>query len=86
MIDFNNLPAEVAQISDKLDAALEMLSKLAPQPKKKRLTIKEASELTGYAVNTLYGKISRAEIPYFKIGAKVFFDVEQLEKWIENGK
>lgn len=86
MIDFNNLPAEVAQISEKLDFVLETLSKLAPQQTKKRLNIKEASEYTGYSVNTLYGKVNREEIPFYKMGAKLFFDPEALDKWIDANK
>lgn len=86
MITFEQLPNKVEQLESKLDNALELLSKLIPQQTKKRLSIKEASVLTGYAVNTIYGKIHRDEIPYKKIGGKVFFDSEELERWIDNGE
>lgn len=83
---FNDLPAEVALLHNKLDVALSLLSQIKPQPTKKRLTIDEASEVTGYAKQTLYDKVSKGVIPYRKLGGKVYFDSEELENWIENGK
>lgn len=86
MLSLEQLPSKVEQIESKLDNALELLSKLSPQKKKQRLTVTDASQLTGYSKSTIYGKVSRNEIPYRKLGAKVWFNSDELETWIENGK
>ena len=52
------------------------------------LTIREASEFTGYAINSLYAYVQRGTIPYFKAqGIKSLrFDRVQLEDWIKGKK
>ena len=49
---------------------------------KELLTYKEAAEMLGYSVNTLYSKVSRYEIPYFKTtSGRVMFDPAELREW-----
>jgi excisionase family DNA binding protein len=49
------------------------------------LDIKQASELLGLAVPTLYSKVSGRLIPHSKVGKKLFFSREQLTLWIKAG-
>lgn len=44
-----------------------------------------ASEITGYAVQTLYIKVGRMEIPHIKRDGKLWFEKTALLKWIETG-
>ena len=50
------------------------------------ITIHQASSLTGYAVQTLYGKVSRKEIPFMKKGGKLWFSRKELIEWVSDGK
>lgn len=44
---------------------------------------KEASELTGMPVGTLYALVSKKKIPHIRIGRRhVLFAVHQLTEWI----
>ena len=50
------------------------------------ISVHQASELTGYAVQTLYGKVSRRDIPFIKKGGKLWFSRDELTAWIKEGK
>lgn len=87
MTTFETLPSKVETIEDKIDALTALVSKLLPDPTKKRLNLEEACALLGYSKSTVYTKVSSKEIPFTKIGKKLYFDSEELEKWIlNNGK
>lgn len=50
-----------------------------------KLTIKEASELTGLKTNSIYTYISLEKIPYHKDSRKhVYFFKEELERWMND--
>jgi excisionase family DNA binding protein len=48
------------------------------------LTMTEAIAKLKIAKPTLYGYVSRGKIPYLKIGARVLFDDEELDLWLES--
>lgn len=48
----------------------------------KLLDIKQASEFLNLSINTLYRYIQLQKIPFVKIGKKVLFRVESLEKYV----
>jgi len=50
------------------------------------INIKQASELLGLAVPTIYAKVSERLIPHSKQGKKLFFSREQLAAWIKSGQ
>jgi predicted DNA-binding transcriptional regulator AlpA len=65
---------------------LKHTSKLNTAPAENDIiSIQQASELTGYAVQTLYGKVSRNEIPFMKRGKKLWFSRKHLINWIGVG-
>ena len=51
--------------------------------KHKLMSIEEASQYTGLAVNTLYKMVSQRRIPYVKLGCRVRFDVGLLDGWLK---
>jgi len=53
---------------------------------KRLLTIKEASDYLGISVKGLYNMVNRRELPFYKIGKRVRFDMKQLDEWIEKHK
>lgn len=47
------------------------------------ITLKEVSEITGYATSTLYGFIRGREIPYYKPRQKLLFLKSEIERWMK---
>ena len=50
------------------------------------LTIEQASKLLNLAKPTIYTLTSKAKIPHFKKGKKLYFKRSELLQWIEQGK
>lgn len=50
------------------------------------LTIKEAGSLLKLTVPTLYGYVSRNEIPFAKKGKRLYFSKDELTEWIRSGR
>jgi excisionase family DNA binding protein len=47
------------------------------------IDINELSELTGLSKNTIYCWVSQRRIPFVKCGRLTKFDLQKIEKWIE---
>ncbi len=48
--------------------------------------IAQASEITGYSINSLYQMHSKGQVPGAKkVGGKLLFDTATLRKWVEDG-
>ena len=50
---------------------------------KRYLNVKELSGLTGLKQSTIYQWVSQRKIPYIKLGKKILFDPDKINKWIE---
>ena len=48
--------------------------------------IDEAAKIVGLAVNTIYDKSHRREIPHYKKGKRLYFRPSELLTWIANGR
>ncbi|GAB4000016.1 helix-turn-helix domain-containing protein [Spirosoma daeguense] len=92
-ITFEQLPSAVFELSRKVDYLTALLTDLplhalstgqteAPD----LLVIKQASEVVNLAVPTIYGMVSRNEIPFMKRGKKLYFSRKELEDWIREGR
>lgn len=46
------------------------------------LTIREAAELTRLKTSTLYSYVESRKIPFLKVGSRVLFEKEVLNKWL----
>ena len=53
---------------------------------KKYFSIKEVAVYMGIAEKTLYERVSRRMIPFFKVGKSVRFDIVELDKWVKQFK
>lgn len=87
---FDSLPAFVAGLSDKMDAIDRKLDLLISAPQETTdqhtvLDIKEASELIGKTIGTIYSLTSQKAIPYSKRGNKLYFFKDELLAWIKAG-
>jgi len=49
----------------------------------KLITIKELSENIRIKIGTLYNWVSKREIPFVKIKGRLFFKIDEIDKWIE---
>lgn len=52
------------------------------EPVKKYLTLEEASNYLGLSKKTLYQFTHKKTIPYYKPNRNIYFNVEDLDKWI----
>ncbi len=50
------------------------------------VSVAEAAKITGLAVNTIYDKSHRREIPHYKKGKRLYFRPSELLAWIANGR
>ena len=50
------------------------------------LTIDEVSECLGIKKSSLYGKVERKQIPYYKIGHLLRFKRSEIDSWVEKLK
>ena len=89
-ITFDSLPHQVSLMNQKLDNLLQLLSKesAGEADQNELLTIESAAQFLKLAKQTLYGKISRNEIPVHKPrGSKrVYFYKNDLIEYINEGK
>ena len=47
------------------------------------LDIKEASKLVRLQPSTIYKMVCARKIPFTKLGGKLLFSVEKIERWVE---
>lgn len=51
-----------------------------------KVSVEQASEITGYTKNSLYQMHSRGQVPgALKVGGKLLFDTAILQEWVNNG-
>lgn len=50
------------------------------------LTIKQTAELLSLSVPTIYGLVSRGEIPHSKKGKRLYFSKQELLEWVKAGR
>ena len=51
-----------------------------------KVSIEQASEITGFSKNSLYQMHHKGTVPgAIKVGGKLLFDTAILRKWVENG-
>jgi excisionase family DNA binding protein len=50
------------------------------------LAIQQAAEILCLSVPTIYGLVSRAEIPCMKKGKRLYFSKHELTDWIKSGR
>ena len=62
----------------------ESINKHEKETYRKLIGYKQAAEVLGLTVSTLYSKVCRKEIPHYRFSGRcVRFDLDELEKWID---
>lgn len=88
-ITFETLPKAVTQLYEKLDSIERLLLAQNKEPQadlEALLTIQEAGKLLTLSVPTIYGLVSRSEIPVSKKGKRLYFSKLELTNWIKAGR
>ncbi|NVN96886.1 helix-turn-helix domain-containing protein [Candidatus Nomurabacteria bacterium] len=88
-ITFDSLPQAVSQLCE--DVAfikrfiLEKINEPISQPDQ-LLTIQETAEFLNLQVSTIYGLVSRMQIPYMKKGKRLYFSKTELIECLKAGR
>ena len=86
-LSFDALPAQIAELSKKIDTLQEFISNQESVPKtlkQKFLRVKEAAALTRLSEQTIYTKAMKNEIPLIRRGRTLLFEESALIDWINN--
>jgi excisionase family DNA binding protein len=88
-ITFDTLPNAVNKLYEKLDSIEKLLlaqsSEAIPEAET-LLTIQQAGAFLTLSVPTIYGLVSRAEIPVSKKGKRLYFSKQELTDWVKAGR
>lgn len=88
-ITFEQLPQAVNQLFEKLNNIERLLLETSNENKPNAdqlLTIQQAAEFLTLSVPTIYGLVSRAEVPCMKKGKRLYFSKQELTRWIKSGR
>lgn len=50
------------------------------------MTVEEAAKFLKLSRHTIYGLVSKGDIPYMKQGKRLYFTTEQLITWLKSGR
>ncbi|MBK4218088.1 helix-turn-helix domain-containing protein [Paracoccus caeni] len=50
------------------------------------LSVEEIADYLGVSKDTVYGWISRREMPAHKVGRLWKFKIDEIDEWVRNGK
>lgn len=87
-----NLLEDNKILSAKIDALNKKINMSLPTNKKgdddERMDVTEAQKyIPGHpAVQTIYGWTSNGQIPYHKIGKRIYFVKSELDEWLSHGQ
>jgi excisionase family DNA binding protein len=88
-ITFEKLPQAVSQLFDilsRIESKLPLQGNNSHPETDQLLTITQAGEILSLSVPTIYGLVSRKEIPVSKRGKRLYFSKFELTDWIKAGR
>lgn len=86
---FEQLPKAVSELFDKVNSIESLLLsdfKTDNSEQDQLFTIQQTAEFLSLAVPTIYGLVSRNEIPYSKKGKRLYFSKQELLDWVKSGR
>ncbi len=88
-ITYDNLPKAISQVLTLLEGIENRLNAMHPchqsQQSAELLNVQQAAELMGVAVQTVYGYVTRREIPNIKRKKRLLFERDVLIAWMREG-
>ncbi|MBA2761393.1 MAG: helix-turn-helix domain-containing protein [Segetibacter sp.] len=87
-LTFEKLPEAVSKLQEKLNDIEQLLLAASNHPAETEelLTISQAAKFLNLSNPTIYGKVSRKEIPVNKQGKRLYFYKSELAEWIKAGR
>lgn len=88
-LTFEQLPDAITRLFLKLENIEQLLIKVnkpAPTESEDLFNIKQAAAFIRLSVPTVYGLVSRSEIPCMKKGNRLYFSKQGLTDWIRAGR
>ncbi len=87
-LTFEQLPQAVSRLHDQLNNIEQLIREgnSQPSPVDELLSVSGAAKFLNLSVPTLYGKVSRKEIPVNKQGKRLYFYKSELADWIKAGR
>ena len=87
-ITFEQLPEAFTHLFNKVENIERLLIEKSESAfeEDKILTIREASQVLTLSVPTIYGLVSRSQIPVSKKGKRLYFSKKDLTEWIKAGR
>jgi excisionase family DNA binding protein len=88
-VALHDLQVMIDRAADKVITAMSesKYSPGSPQPEADPLlTIQQAAELLCLSVPTMYGLVSRAEVPCMKKGKRLYFSKQSIIEWVKTGR
>jgi excisionase family DNA binding protein len=82
---FEIIDARLARIEKLLLDLKSLAFENSPEPETV-LLIRQVAELVKLSVPTIYGYVSRNEIPYSKKGKRLYFFKAEIIEWIKEGR
>lgn len=85
---FEQLPVVMKKIEDQLDHIETLLTRMQQGSKieNEYVNAKSAALLLNFSLATLYTKVCKREVPYYKQGNRLYFLKDELFDWIKKGK
>jgi len=88
-LTFDQLPSAVSQLDRRLENIERLLSErsenLQAEPDQ-LLTVSQAAEFLSLAVPTVYGMVSRGELPVMKRSKRLYFSRVELTEYLKAGR
>ncbi len=88
-ITFEQLPKVIADLYNKVEGIEKILQQKSNDIQQKEdnlFTIQQAAEFICLSVPTIYGLVSKSEIPVSKKGKRLYFSKQELTEWIKAGR
>lgn len=76
----------VTALAEQLAALLQPVLAGRSQIRKRLLTVAEAAQYLGRSPKAIHALVERGKIPVVRVDSRRFFDVVDLERWVEKHK
>src|SRR5688572_2532911 len=87
-ITFDQLPSAFVALFTKVENIERLLQQRAEiqSEREELLTIQQAAEFLKLSVPTIYGLVSRSNLPVNKRGKRLYFSNQELTDWVKEGR
>lgn len=88
-LTFESLPATVARLCEKIESFEKLLQSRVSEntnDANELLTVQAAASFLHVKVPTIYGLISKGELPVMKTGKRCYFSKAELMEYVQKGR